>query len=515
MKRQQLISSGIIARIFHDAMEASRRQDYDHTIEILKRGNRLDPANSRILLDLGRVNLMRYQRAEAEGWFERAVRISPRRAETLLMAGNHCQHYGQLEMAQRYFARAAEEAEASTEVFVNLAELYERQRRPQESAQMLERALRSDPTSGRALIFRARMRRQAGQVEGSEQLLRTVSERPNLDPWVRAQAGYELGALYDSCGQYDHAMSALVQAKSLLRPGATGAMAALQSMYAEVNQMEQNASASTFQQWFEAQKELGPLQKVALLCGYPRSGTTLLEQVLDSHPSIVSAEETPVLHEEAFIRFYTNRPANASLFSILNAASVDRLQLARKNYFQNIQAFIGQNIGERLLIDKNPPLTLILPMIIRVLPEVKFLVALRDPRDVCLSCFMQPWPVNPISSAYLTFEDTVKDYAITMNVWRKVRPLMQNPAMEVRYEDMVENLEAEARRTLEFLGMGWDAKVLNFHEHAKAKTVRSPTYLDVAKPVYRRAMGRWRNYEKYFEPHLAKLEPFLRAFGYS
>jgi hypothetical protein len=71
-----------------------------------------------------------------------------------------------------------------------------------------------------------------------------------------------------------------------------------------------------------------------------------------------------------------------------------------------------------------------------------------------------------------------------------------------------------ARRTLDFLGVPWDARVLGFDAHARQKVVRSPTYADVTKPVYKRAVGRWRNYQKYLEPHLEKLAPFVKAFGY-
>jgi hypothetical protein len=79
---------------------------------------------------------------------------------------------------------------------------------------------------------------------------------------------------------------------------------------------------------------------------------------------------------------------------------------------------------------------------------------------------------------------------------------------------MVENLESVARKTLEFLDVPWNADVLGFDEHARKKTVRSPTYADVTQPVYKRAVGRWHHYQKYLEPHLARLEPFLKVFGY-
>lgn len=92
--------------------------------------------------------------------------------------------------------------------------------------------------------------------------------------------------------------------------------------------------------------------------------------------------------------------------------------------------------------------------------------------------------------------------------------MLPNPYLQVRYEDMVSDLESVARRVLDFLGVAWDERVLAFDEHARKKRVRSPTYADVTQKVFTRAMGRWRNYQKYLEPHLAKLEPFVKAFGY-
>jgi hypothetical protein len=87
-------------------------------------------------------------------------------------------------------------------------------------------------------------------------------------------------------------------------------------------------------------------------------------------------------------------------------------------------------------------------------------------------------------------------------------------AIEVRYEDLVENLEGSARRVLGFLGLAWDERVMRFHEHASSKIVRSPTFVEVTKPLYRASVGRWKNYQKYFEPHLPKLAPLLQTFGY-
>ena len=165
---------------------------------------------------------------------------------------------------------------------------------------------------------------------------------------------------------------------------------------------------------------------------------------------------------------------------------------------------------------------LLIPAFIRVFPEIKLLVALRDPRDVCLSCFMQPFltlnqttsDYNMNTSGYVTIQGTVEEYTSLMDKWRTIAPLIKTPHLEVRYEDMVDDLESVARRTLDFLGVPWDARVLGFDEYARQKIVRSPTYIDVTKPVYKGAVGRWRHYQKYFEPCLKKLDPFVKAFGY-
>jgi hypothetical protein len=154
------------------------------------------------------------------------------------------------------------------------------------------------------------------------------------------------------------------------------------------------------------------------------------------------------------------------------------------------------------------------PAVIRVFPETKFLVAIRDPRDVCLSFFMQPLPLNISSVSYLTLEGTVEEYGALMGFWLAMAPRLRNPLIQVRYEDMVNDLEAVSRKALEFLGATWDPRVLRFDEHARQKLVRSPTYADVTKPVTKGAVGRWRNYQKHLEPWLPKLEPFVKAFGY-
>ena len=514
MKRQRFVSEGTLSRIFQQAADAWRRQEYQQTIELLDRASRLDPANAGVLFDLGRAHGLRYDYAAAERCFEKAVRIAPSKSEALAQSGRRCQEFGHYEMASGYFVRASKETAASAEVFVTLAELCERGHRTEESAALVQRALALQADHPRALLAQARLKRLAGELENAERLTRELLAKSSCDPQTRIRGGYELGGILDRQGRYGEAMTALLEAKALQRPGATQAAAILVGVQSRVKELEQTISAGVLERWAGGGEALAPARRLALLCGHPRAGTTLLEQVLDAHPGIVSAEETHILHDEAYLPLSRGFPETASVLQVLDAAPPSQLRRAREDYFRFMELFLRRPIEGRWLIDKNPALNVLIPAAIRIFPEARFLVALRDPRDVCLSCFMQYLPLNPVASAYLSIEGAVQQYASVMGLWRALLPRMKNPWIEVRYEEMVADLEGVARRVLEFVGVGWDETVLRFYEHARRKPVRSPTYADVIKPVYSAAVGRWRNYREHLEPYLRGLDPLVEAFGY-
>ncbi len=144
------------------------------------------------------------------------------------------------------------------------------------------------------------------------------------------------------------------------------------------------------ERWFNSRETLQPARRLALLCGHPRSGTTLLEQALDAHPDIVTAEETHILHDEAYLPLSRGFAPDAPVLEVLESAPASALQQSRESYFRYAALFLGKAIGDKLLIDKNPALNVLIPAVVRIFPEARFLVAIRDPRDVCLSCFMQP-----------------------------------------------------------------------------------------------------------------------------
>jgi tetratricopeptide (TPR) repeat protein len=513
MKRPQLVSSGTLNRILKAAEEAWYARDYPKNIELLERASRLDPANPEICIHLGHALGMRFDYEAAERSFEKALRLTRTMPEVLATIALKCRGFSKLKLAEHYFRQAVQQTNGSPEMLVPLAELYERVRRVEEADTLITQALEVKCDFPSALLARARLHRQSGRLEEAEEVLRMLL--PKADRAIQIRGYYELGSVLDRQQRYEEAMAAFLEAKTLTKPDAPAHVRALQIMRARLTALRESITPQLLERWRSRGSFLQPAQRLVLLCGHPRSGTTLLEQILDSHPDVISAEETEIFHDEAFMPLTRGYPEETPILSFLESAREGALLKSRENYLQILEKFLEAPIANRLLIDKNPSFTFLIPHFIRIFPETKFLVALRDPRDVCLSCFMQPfYPVGQVSSAYLTMEGTIKEYVELMTMYQTVSPLIENSRHEVRYEDTVEDLESVCRRVLEFFGLKWDARVLRFNEHAQTKIVRSPTYADVTKPVFKRAVGRWRNYEKYLAPHLEKLAPFAKAFGY-
>ena len=413
-----------------------------------------------------------------------------------------------------YLERASQKKGVSIGALISLADIYVIDNRIDEAAEMVERAAQIDRKDPRVLLKEAVLKQQRGQINEAESQFRELLANSAADDLTRVRAAYALAGILDGAGQYDEAMTALLEVKAIQRAQAATLAAPLQQMQKLNQEMAQCITTAILDRWRADAGKLQPPRRIALLAGHPRSGTTLLEQVLDAHSDVISLEETTLIHDEIYRPMARDFPPGAGIFQMLDSAPPSVLCQLRENYFHCAEMFLRQAIGSRLLVDKNPGVNVMVPVLARVFPETKFLVALRDPRDVVMSCFMQSLTLTPASSAYLTLGGTVNQYANVMDFWRAMLPRMGDQGMYVRYEEMVDDLPTVARSVLGFLGVGFEDNVLKFYEHARTKRVNSPSQAEVKKPLYRTAVGRWRNYEKYLEPYMSGLEPFLKELNY-
>jgi tetratricopeptide (TPR) repeat protein len=516
MSRPQLKKPNpAIERLYREAEEAWANQDYQKGISLIEKATRKEPRNPALVLDLARAYGKRYDYPTAQRYIDKALQISIDRTHTLGEAGRICMEFDNVDLALGYMQRACQKKGVNIGVLVTLADIYFRDRRVDEGAELVARAGQIDRKDPRVLLEEAKLIQMRGNVQQAESLFRALLKNPGSGTSVRVRALYDLATILDSSGRYDDAMVALLEVKAIQRPHSGPYVATLQHMQSRAKEMEQTIPAAVTDRWRADGAKLEPARRIALLCGHPRSGTTLLEQVLDAHSDITSAEETKLMHDEAYLPLIRDFPEGTSVLQALDSVPLSVVTYARENYFRCAELLLGSKIGGRLLLDKNPALNLMIPMVVRVFPETKFLIALRDPRDVVISCFLQALPLTPISSAYLSLEGTVNQYANVMGFWLEMLPRMGNQWKYIRYEEMIDDLPAVARSVLAFLGLEFEENVLKFYEHARTRRVNSPSHADVQKPLYRTAVGRWRNYQKYLDPYMTRLEPFLKAFNYA
>ena len=242
--------------------------------------------------------------------------------------------------------------------------------------------------------------------------------------------------------------------------------------------------------------------------GFPRSGTTLVERALAAHPDIVTTEERSPLTPA--IRHLIGRGGTAAS---LDGLAESRITEARALFWQQAETVAGP-LGGRFLVDKLPLNLVDLGYANLLFPEARVLVALRDPRDVCLSCFMQRFRLNNAMANFLDLRQTVLTYEAVMDLWLHYREILTLPYSEYRYEDLIEDFDGIVRQALDFIGVGWHEEVARYREKSLGRAINTPSYRHVTGALYRRAVGRWRAYRQELAPVLEELGPFAAAFGY-
>ncbi len=247
----------------------------------------------------------------------------------------------------------------------------------------------------------------------------------------------------------------------------------------------------------------------AFLVGFPRSGTTLLEQVLLAHPKVMSIEE-----QETLADAYEELILAEDGFARLAALTEEEAAGYRKQYWARASALGARPGAGEVLVDKMPLNTALLPLIAKIFPRAKIIFALRDPRDVVLSCFQQRFGLNQAMYQFLDMTSAARYYDRVMTLGTAARQAFGFDLKDVRYEEIVADLESVARSVLEFLELEWDAAVLSYREGAKARSINTPSVGQVVEPIYTSALGKWRNYETHMAPVRDVLDPWAKGFGY-
>jgi tetratricopeptide (TPR) repeat protein len=474
------------------------------------RARDLAPRSLDVLTALGMCQQRNGQFREAVETYDAALKVSP--GTTRLRFNKACalEAMSEIAKASREFERVLDGEPRNVEALSHLANLAAQRGDAKTAREYATRALQVDPRQSAALLALATADVEDKKFE--EALVRLKPLLADASPVNRSIAQGLSGDALDGLDRADEAFRAYAASKDTLkafyRPvyEAAGTERAL----ARMGRLERYFDSAPKEAW-QARKTHAPQSPVkthVFLVGFPRSGTTLLEQILASHGDVVSMEERDCLID-AEQEFLTPEGLDR-----LAAMQGDDLAAARETYWRRVED-AGVVPSSPVFVDKMPLNTVLLCLIAKLFPQAKILFALRDPRDVVLSCFRRRFVMNPQMYELITLESAATYYDAVMRLAQHYREKLDLDIHDLRYEAMVADLETQMRAVCAFLGIAWDESMHDFASRARKGGIDTPSAAQVSRGLYTQGAGQWQRYAAQLAPVMPLLNPWFARHGYS
>ena len=488
------------------------RKDYESGRVVLAKASELAPDDAEIRYQYALCCYERLQTDQALEALEHWDNLSGLTPEVIANVGLLLMKLGTPERAEPAIRQAVAVAGSDPQPLLTLIQLLERTNRLQEAGALMPQLLAHPEahTLGAELkLMRAQLAQRASDHAAASALFKELladCQEPPLQHLLQ----FPLAKSLDALGRYDEAFATLAAAHrsqiALLRMTAPlliarGAPTMMITRY--------GCNPADVADWKDPTAP--PLEESPVfIVAFPRSGTTLLELTLDSHPGLVSMDEQPFV-QNALDELIKAGIAYPEKMAELSAAQLDQV---RAGYWERVRRKVNLEAGQRL-IDKNPLNILRLPAIRRLFPHAPIILAVRHPCDVMLSCFMQHFRTPDFALLCSDLQALAVGFRRTFDFWYAQKALLNPTALELRYETFTERFETEICAVLEFLELPWNDAVLRPQDTARNKRfISTPSYSQVIEPVNQRSIGRWRTYESHFAEVLPIIEPYLERWGY-
>ena len=504
----------------------------EDAVDALERSVKLNPAAMRTRLNLGRAMRLQGRVADAERNYRAMAKDFPRDPEPLADLYGLLHENGFDLEAEDALRGALERDPHNIGMLVALGRLYLARYAMPQARTTFRKILLLEPSNGSAFLSLAdvleheepkglpallREAEAAGVDEVRLNLIRALIAQRNKDYPAGLRALSEVpedfdpvrrwhlqGQLLDGSGDSDGAFEAYSRMNRALADEPTGPLSRAAQLREQLRDQFERTTPAWQKSWVAPPLEAERSAPVFLV-GFPRSGTTLLDTMLMGHPDVEVMEERPVLS-----RLRTETGGFDAL-AAMDEAEVRRLQ---KRYFEIASEFTPLREGS-LLVDKSPLHMLNVAQIYRLFPNARFVLALRHPADVVLSCFIAKFRMNNSMANFVDLPTVAEFYDLSFRMWEQARELLPIEVHPLVYERMIDNPEGALRPLVESLGLRWKPEMLEHQRTAEARgVITTASYAQVTQPLYTSAAGRWKRYRKHLEPVLPTLRPWVEKFGY-
>jgi len=427
---------------------------------------------------------------DAERHYRKAIECKPGYVMAMHGLGQLLTSQGNIDEALQILELARDLQPGLPDISAAIADIYEKKGNDEMAIHVLKPLLASKPVSPGATLCFAKLAPRLNRYDEAVNLLKHQLTNPVLPSQIKTDIHFSIGKLLDSMGNFDEAFE-------YFRLGNTSS--AITNSVPETGLAQLKLIQQLFSQAAQAgtPRSSNTSSQPVFIVGMPRSGTTLVEQILASHPLIAGAGELPYIGD--ILNSFPERFGPSKIYPacIDELSSFDLTGLAE----QYLHKLSKHAPDAARIVDKMPHNFLHLGLIDRLFPNARVIHCVRNPLDTCLSIYFHNFSGNhPYSNSLRDLGEYYKGYIELMEYWKSI---IRIPLMDVVYEDLIANQETVCRNIISFCEVDWDDHCLRFNE--TERIVNTPSYDQVRQPIYTKSVERWKNYEAFLGPLISAL----------
>ena len=484
---------------------------------------RHDPEFAQGWFNLGIVYENRQRLPEAAGYYKKATLLNPVYHQALTSLAKVLWELRETAQVAEYYEKALAVEGRYLPAHLGLMHFLEQGNQHEKLRDAVSRARTALGPHAMVRLYEGILADIDGAHEQAKASLEDIAIEP-ADAWTRYGERTRLARLTRICDKLNDTAAAFryaQRANDLSREITTGKGIDKMKFLHSVENRRQYFTSGNIQRWpdltsgdvtsrdgLEVRPQL--LNNPVFIIGFPRSGTTLLDTLLRGHPSIEVAEETDAVPRMVNL---LSGDADERLETLAGVSGQD-IEDITQTYFDALARRAKPDSGT-ILIDRFALNIVYAGEIYRIFPQAKFILLLRHPADCVLSCFMQTFYETPANASFFTLEDSAHLYDRVFGLWRQYADLLQLNVLQVKYEELIADVETTCRNIVDFLDLPWHPGILEHEQTARDRPfIGTASYNQVTRPLYSEATNRWQRYLDEMQPVLPVLEPWIRYFEY-